>query len=101
MKYEFITPVFCLTVNHVLPIHESVAIGGSTVRKQEGDLKKKKQEIFDNPYISYLVSGHGHKGDEVPEHVGVLEMGHLQRDCIDDHGGQHEAAEIKSWQGEQ
>merc|ERR1719234_2661959 len=40
-------------------IHESVAIGGSAVRKQEGD----------------LVSGHGHEGDEVPEHVGVLEVG--------------------------
>ena len=28
---------FCLTV-HILPVHESVAIGGSTIRKQEGDL---------------------------------------------------------------
>ena len=37
------------------------------------------------------MSGHGHQGDEVPEHVRVLEVGHLHRECIDGHDGQHEA----------
>ena len=67
---------------HILPVHESVAIGGATVRKQEGDLTNQCHsnggDILEN-----LVSSHWHKGDEVPEHVGVLEVGHLHRDCID------------------
>lgn len=42
-----------------LPVHESVAVRSAAVREEEGD----------------LVGGHRHQGDEVPEHVGVLQVG--------------------------
>ena len=52
-----------LSIDHLecmrtIAIHESVSIWSASVGEQEG----------------HLVGCHGHQGDEIPEHVRILEM---------------------------
>ena len=98
MPVEALDTLVCLVVElavHCLPlcihhlegvrpiaVHEPVAVRRPAVGEEEGNLEMKSLLLllpcqYDVIEISiHLMCGHGHKRDEVPEHIGVLQVGH-------------------------
>ena len=84
---EFAVHCLPFCINHLegvrpIAVHEPVAVRRSSVGEKEGNLEMISLQLmlpcqYNVLEIStHLVCGHGHKRNEVPKHIGVLQVGH-------------------------